>query len=174
MYLRTCKYVYTLEYLHMYMYSMCLRMYTVGGCIACSCRRVAGVRVYVYTYVCTIHNHVHTYYNICSTYATPLSPSQPDTLSIGDMDSHFTETPSLTTTDSTVDRNSQGSPAEVPPLSIGEVESTFQNMTEEVRGECTYVSTCHNYLYTYMLVVHKCVHIYIRTCTFCMYKVYID
>ena len=109
----------------MYMYSMCVHMYTVGDCIAGSCRRVAGVRVYVYTYMCTIHNHVQTY-NICSTYATPLSPSQPDTLSIGDMNSHFTEIPSLTTTDSTVDGNSQGSPAEVPPLSIGDVESTFR------------------------------------------------
>ena len=111
-------------------------------------------------------------------YATLLSPSHsvqtvkgpPDTLSIGDMDSHFTGTPSLTTTDSTVDRNSQGSPAEVPPLSIGEVESTFQNMTEAVRDECTYVSTCHNYLYTYMFVVHKYVHMYICIiCTFCVY-----
>ena len=84
--------------------------------------------------------------------ATPTSPSHsvqtvegpPDTLSIGDMDSHFTETPSLTTTDSTVDRNSQGSPAEVPPLSIGEVESTFQNVTEAVdqsEGEPQHDST---------------------------------
>ena len=84
--------------------------------------------------------------------ATPTSPSHsvqtvegpPDTLSIGDMDSHFTETPSLTTTDSTVDRNSQGSPAEVPPLSMGEVESTFQNVTEAVdksEGETHHDST---------------------------------
>ena len=121
--------------------------------------------------MCTIYIHVHTY-NICSTYATPFSPSQPDTLSIGDMDSHFTETPSLTTTDSTVDRSSQGSPAEVPPLSIGEVESTFRNMTEVVRDECKFVSTCHNYLYVYyILLVNKYVHMYIHRCTFCMYIV---
>ena len=71
-------------------------------------------------------------------YYTPISPShpvqtvegQPDT---GDMEGHFTETPSLTTTDSTVERNSQGSPAEVPQLSIGEDESTFLSITEEVK-----------------------------------------
>ena len=84
--------------------------------------------------------------------STPISPSHPvqtvegqlDTLSIGDMDSHFTETPSLTTTDTTVDRNSQGSPAEVPPLSIGEVENSFQNMTEALdrsEGEPQHDST---------------------------------
>ena len=84
--------------------------------------------------------------------STPISPSHPvqtvegqlDTLSIGDMDSHFTETPSLTTTDSTVDRNSRGSPAEVPPLSIGEVENSFQNMTEALdrsEGEPQHNST---------------------------------
>ena len=58
---------------------------------------------------------------------------QPETLSIGDMDSHFTESPSSVATESTADKSSQGSPRGVPPLSIGEVDSV-QTATEVVRS----------------------------------------
>jgi hypothetical protein len=54
---------------------------------------------------------------------------QPETLSIGDMDSHFTESPSSVATESTADKSSQGSPRGVLPLSIGEVDSV-QTTTE--------------------------------------------